>query len=284
MPLAWVRSSEASQWEFDFPRCDSWGCDLRVHPADATIRQTIGSRRVTSVGSSLAVFDRLFGEAVPELLGGTHRRDEPPVDGGRWPVSVVCLPDAQVRPFLADLMREALVYAGPGHFETGSEDASHFTVRALEPYREAASPDDAITEQWIAALNEVARDTPPIRLRLTGVTLSPSGVMVQAVPIGNAAWELMRRLRAALGPLAWFEDQWQERDIWYASILHFAAPVADAPGLIAWAKERRELTPFEIELDTLSLIRSRYREDDVRRYMAMEPWYTVDLAAASAMR
>lgn len=235
---------------------------------------------MASAGSTTAVFDRLFSEAVPALLSGAHRRDEPPVDGGRWPVSVVGLPDEPVRAFLAALMNEARVHAGPGHFETGSEEASHFTVRALEPYREAASPVDAITAQWVAALQAVARETPPVRLRLTGVTLSTSGVMAQAEPVDDAPWELMRRLRAALGPLAWFEDQWQERDIWYASILHFAAPVLDAPGLIGWARERRESPALDIVLDTLSLIRSRYREDGARRLMAMEPWHTVDLAAA----
>ena len=83
------------------------------------------------------VFDRLFGDAVPALLAGTHRRDEPPVDGGRWPVSVVCIPDEQTRDVLACVMDEALIHAGAGHFETGSTDASHVTVRALEPYREA---------------------------------------------------------------------------------------------------------------------------------------------------
>ena len=94
------------------------------------------------------VFDRLFTEAVPALLAGDHRRDEPPADGGRWPVSVVAIPDEHVRGVLAGVMREAQVHAGPGHFETGRSDASHFTVRALEAYREAADPADAVTADW----------------------------------------------------------------------------------------------------------------------------------------
>ncbi len=118
------------------------------------------------------VFDRIFSEAVPALLEGSHSRDEPPVDGGRWPVSVVCVPDHGSRDVLEDVMNEALAYAGPGHFETGRVDASHVTVRALEPYREAASVTDKISNAWIAAVDEVARESAPIRLRLTGVTLS----------------------------------------------------------------------------------------------------------------
>lgn len=223
------------------------------------------------------VFDRLFVEAVPALLAGEHRRDEPPVDGGRWPVSVVAVPDEQARDKMAGLMDEALVHAGPGHFETGRSDASHVTVRALEPYREAASATDEITGEWIAALDQVARTTAPVALRLTGVTLTTSSVLVQAEPVDDAPWELMRRLREALGPLAWFEDQWQERDIWYSSILHFAAPVVDPAGLVGWAERSRKSLGHEVTLDSLTLTRFRHRAGGVRRHMAMEPWHTVTL-------
>jgi hypothetical protein len=195
-------------------------------------------------------------------------------------VSVVCLPDAEAREVLAGVMREASTFAGPGHFETGRSDTSHVTVRALEPYREAASPTDLITDDWIAALEEVGRDSPPVRLRLTGVTLSTSAVMVQAEPVDDGPWDLMRRLRAALGPLAWFEDQGYRRDIWYASVLHFAAPVRDAPGLVDWARARRSCLAHDVELDALTLTRFRYRANGVERFMAMEPWHTVDLSAS----
>jgi hypothetical protein len=223
------------------------------------------------------VFDRLLDDAVPALLEGTHRRDEPPVDGGRWPVSVVCIPDARTRDVLACVMGEALAHAGPGHFETGRPDASHVTVRALEPYREAASVTEPITDEWLAAIEEVGRESPPMRLRLTGVTLSVSGVMVQAEPVGDEPWELMRRLRAALGPHAWFEDQWQQRDIWYSSVLHFAAPVRDAQGLVDWAREGRSSLAHDVVLDALTLTRFRYRSTGEERHMAMERWRSVSL-------
>lgn len=91
-------------------------------------------------------------------------------------------------------MDEALVHAGPGHLETGWMSASHVIVRALEPYREAAGPGDEISMAWMAALDEVGRESPPIRLRLSGVTLSPSAVMAQWEPVDDASWELMRVL------------------------------------------------------------------------------------------
>lgn len=136
------------------------------------------------------VFDRLFDDAVPALLAGEHRRDEPPVDGGRWPVSVVGVPGPEARGVLADLTDDALVHAGPRHFETGRSDASHLTVRALEPYREAASATDKMTGQWVAALDEVGRASAPVTLSLTGVSLTTGGVMAQAEPVDDAPWEL----------------------------------------------------------------------------------------------
>ena len=222
-------------------------------------------------------FDRLLDEAVPAVLAGRHRQDAPPVDGGRWPVSVVAIPDQRTRDLLSGVMGQALAHAGPGHFETGRPDASHVTVRALEPYREAASPTDAVTAEWVAALDEVARASAPLVLRLTGVTLSVSAVMVQAEPVDDAPWELMRRLRAALGPLAWFEEQWQERDIWYSSVLHFAGPVRDAPGLVDWARRSRTSLAQEVVIDALTLTRFRYRASEGRRHMAMERWHDAAL-------
>ncbi len=228
--------------------------------------------------STHPVFDRLFSDAVPALLSGRHRQDEPPVDGGRWPVSVVGLPGERSRGVLTEVMNEALVHAGPGHFETGRVDASHFTVRALEPYRETASPTDEISTAWVAALEQVAKESPPIRLRLTGVTLSVSAVMVQAEPVDDAPWELMRRLRDALGPLAWIEEL--ERDIWYASVVHFAAPILDARGLVLWAEQRRRSLAHDVVLDSLTLTRFRYCANGGRRHMAMEHWHSVDLSGS----
>jgi hypothetical protein len=104
-----------------------------------------------------------------------------------------------------------------------------------------------------------------------------------AEAVGDGPWELMQRLRAALGPLAWFEDQGHQRDIWYSSILHFAAPVRDAAGLIDWAKGNRSSLAHDVVLDALTLTRFRYRTTGEVREMAMEPWHAVSLTAADLL-
>jgi hypothetical protein len=221
------------------------------------------------------VFDQLFESSVDVVLRGEHQCDEPPTDGGRWPVTIVCVPPSAVRDRLSGLMHEALVHAGPGHFLTGRPDSSHLTVRALEPYRDAASPHDAVTADWLAALERAARCTPPLELQLTGVTLARGGVMAQIGTVDDEPWAFMRRLRGELGPLAWYEDQWMERNMWYATLVHFAGPIRDAGGLVEWIERHRTMEPLDFTIDAATLVRSRHRRDGDEQYMAMEPWHSV---------
>jgi hypothetical protein len=179
-------------------------------------------------------------------------------------------------------MRAALVHTGPGHFLTGRPDVVHLTVRALEPYRHAAAPADPVTAEWIAALDRAARATAPLRFRLTGVTLTQRSVMAQVETVDDAPWEFMSRLRAELGPLAWFEDQWMERNIWYANLIHFAAPIRDARTLVDWVARHRSLEPVEFIVPSATLVRSRHTRLDDEQFMAMEPWHTVPFTREQA--
>lgn len=226
------------------------------------------------------VFDRLLETAVPKALSGTHQQDVPPTDGGRWPVTVVCVPPLTVRRRLEELMREAVGLAGPGHFLTGRIDTSHLTVRALEPYRDAAAPTDPATGDWIAALGRAAAATPPLRFRLTGLTLTTVGVMAQVEPLDDEPWRFMRRLRTELGPLAWYEDAWMERNIWYANVLHFAAPIREAAGLVDWVVQHREIEPVDFSVGAADLVRSRHTRLGDEQFMAMESWTTVPFGGA----
>lgn len=223
------------------------------------------------------VFDRLFETAVPLVTSGWHQQDRPPTEGGRWPVTVVCIPPRPARERLAELMRAGLRHAGPGHFLTGRPDTSHLTVRALEPYREAASPEEHVATEWLAALRRAAAATPELRFRLTGLTLTRVSVMAQVEPRDDEPWRFTRRLREELGPLRWYEDQGMVRDIWYANVIHFAAPILDAPGLVEWVRRHREIEPLDFTINAATLVRSRYTEDEDEgeRYMAMERWFSV---------
>lgn len=201
------------------------------------------------------MFGQLFQDAVPALLSGTHRRDAPPVDGGRWPVSVIALPPGHVRDELEAIMVQALPHVGRGRFQTGRRDSVHITIRALEPFRAAAHPDDEIVGEWEHAMRATAAATSPFTLSFTGVTLTTGGILAQLEPQDERPWHLLDSLRSELGSLAWFEDQWMRRNIWYCSLLHFTTDIADPVRLIAWARVLRECPPIHFDVTSLELVR-----------------------------
>ena len=211
-------------------------------------------------------FDRLFAEAAPLIQQGLHQRDTPPIEGGRWPVSVVLRPDQASAMRLELAMDEVAALAGPRHFRTGIADSLHITVRALEGYREAAAGDDEVVQRYALAMSRAARQVEAIELDLVGMTLTPGTVMVCAHPVDDSADRFMDALRDQLGADAWYEAGFR-RDIWYANLLHFAADIAQPVGLIEWVEERRQLILGRLVLDTAELWRFRYEDGTDGRVM-----------------
>jgi hypothetical protein len=64
-------------------------------------------------------------------------------------------------------------------------------VRALEQYRAAAGPDDPFVRRCAAAMAAAARRCRPVRLRVTGLTLTAGTVMASAEPLDGEAWRFM---------------------------------------------------------------------------------------------
>lgn len=223
------------------------------------------------------MFDGLFDAALPHVLAGTHHRDDPPADGGRWPVTVIARPSRRVRSLLEHLMRDALDLASRGHFVTGREDSVHLTVRALEPYREDAAPTDEVVGSWRGAIQRACAATAPLDLTVTGVTLSRAAVLAHVQPDDRGPCRLRDRLRDELGEMAWFEDKWPPRNIWYATLLHFAGDVLDPRGLVAWVRDRRTIDPVPFTVDGVELVRYRYvaGTSDGERLMRPETWFAV---------
>ena len=203
------------------------------------------------------VFDRLCDRGREMILAGTHYRDTPPVEGGRWGPVVVFMPDPACVDRLAAITGGLMDVAGPGHWPTGAAHAVHVTVRAIQAYRVDIPPVDPVTSRAAAAVARAAAAAAPVRFRLTGLTLTPSGVMACAYPCDGAADDFAHRLRAELADDAWFEANFH-RDIWYATLLHFAGPVLDPAALVAWVAARRDLDLGVAVVDEVELIRFRY--------------------------
>jgi hypothetical protein len=228
------------------------------------------------------IFDQLFERSAPLVLDGKHQREEPPVDGGRWPVSVVATGAfASYRAGLARLLTELIPYAGSGHFMTGRPDTSHITVRALEPYREAAARDELIVGDWVDAMKRTAAEARPFMLSCTGLTLTEGGVLAQLEPHDAVAWHLLDQFRSELGELAWFEDQWMKRNIWYSSVIHFAGDIRDPRGLVDWVAAHRHFDePWTVEISGLELVRFHHTvTDSGTAYMRPSVWHVVEFGS-----
>ncbi|MCM2578357.1 hypothetical protein [Streptomyces meridianus] len=183
-------------------------------------------------------FDALFDRGREALLARSHPCQSAPCDGdSRWGLSVLLRPDTVTAACLDRLAAEAGAVAGKAHWPTGAGSSSHFTVRTLEPYRSQVPADDPALGRHGRAMRAAATGVPPVRLRLTGLTLTPGSVMACAEPVDGAAG----RLADALGEDGRYETV--KRDIWYANVLHFAAPLESeqAKTLIDWVAARRTL-------------------------------------------
>ena len=225
------------------------------------------------------MFERLFATGSADVLAGTHRVDEPPVEGGRWPVTVVSLVDDASAARLDDWTSQLVPLVGPDHFLTGRAQAVHLTVRSLEPYREAAAVSDPIVPAWMAALDATTAEcvAEPMLLHHTGFTLTSGTVMAQLEPADSRPWQLMANLDAHLGELGWYEAN-EPRTIWYANLIHFTGPISDPAALVTWVEQRRRIDPTPVWMDNLSLVRSRHRgwtsaEHGPEQAMVPELWH-----------
>jgi hypothetical protein len=214
----------------------------------------------------MKAFDRLFDEAAPLIRQGLHQRDSPPVEGGRWPVSVVLPADQASATRLGTEMAEVEVLAGPGHFRTGIGGSMHVTVRTLEGYRHAAAQDDEVVRRYALAMNRAALQAEVIELELIGLTLTPGTVMVCGHPFDDSADRFTELLKEQLGADAWYEAGFR-RDIWYANLVHFAADIAQPAGLVEWVAARRQLNLGRMVLDTAELWRFHYEDGTDGRVM-----------------
>lgn len=194
-----------------------------------------------------AIFDRLFDEGSRAVLSGEHTTDQPPREPGeRWGPSVCLRPCPDGRATLSSLADEAAALAGSGHWRTGSAGSSHFTVRVLDRYREELDPDGGAVERYVTATRRAWEVSGPVRLRLTGLTLTPASVMACAEPVGPSAGVFAKALADELGAHGHYEQAF-DRSIWYANVVHFTGPIAAPRRLVDWVGARRRTVFGEVE-------------------------------------
>jgi hypothetical protein len=220
----------------------------------------------------MSTFDQLFSTAAPLIASGNHQRDQPPREGGRWPVSVVLRPpaDGELSHRLDAVTAEAAELAGTGHWHTGQAGSAHLTVRALETYRARIDPSDPAIQRYQSALCRAAAATGPARIQVVGLTLTPGTVMACAVPLDSQADLFMDRLAAELGPDAWHEWPDGRRDIWYLNLIHFTTDIAKPEALLDWVAAHRSTYLGEATIPVAELVRFHHIPAPPRPHMRPE--------------
>ncbi|MFE7012780.1 hypothetical protein ACFVAQ_20160 [Streptomyces sp. NPDC057651] len=203
-------------------------------------------------------FGALFERGREAVLAGAVQCQVPPVEGGnRWVMSVVMRPDAATARRIGEITREAMTVAGEEHWPTGTADSSHFTLRALEEHRESVPDGDARVSRYMAALRTAATVAGPVRLTLSGLTLTPGCVMLCAVPSGDGIERLYDAYADALGEDGWLEADF-DRNIWYSTLVHFTRPLTNPQAVVDWVGERRELALGQVACRHVELVVYRF--------------------------
>lgn len=186
------------------------------------------------------------------LLSGRATYDSPMADGSpRWGAAAVLRPEGEVVARMTDL---AATLDAPGHRVHGGRTL-HVTIRSLEPYRTVIPVDDPLRRAYGAALAEAAEDLPPARAYFAGVSPHPGGVLVGVHPLDETLDTLRKRFAGALDSRGVRDlDHGRVRDLWYVSLLHFAAPVTDAGRIVEWCDAHAGADFGTAELPTAEIV------------------------------
>lgn len=192
------------------------------------------------------------------VLAGRALLDVPPAPGGtRWGLSLDVRLDPEAEDRLDALAAEAATVAGPGQWLTGGRGASHLTVTYLErTWREVGS-DDAEVRRFASLVAPVAARTAPLRWQLTGLALADRGVLAMAEPVDDAPDGFRAEVLSELAELGQAEAHYR-RSVWWATVLHFAAPLPDPAGLVDWVDARTSFVPVPVTAHCAEVVRYTY--------------------------
>jgi hypothetical protein len=204
--------------------------------------------------------ESLHEQGRAALLAGQERLDTPPASGGRrWGLSVLVRPQPELAARLAAVTAEVVAVAGPGQWATGASDTAHLTLYSLEPHRPGLTLADPAAGRYAAAMARAAAATPRASFTVTGLALTPGGVIAGCAPADDAARSLRPALAAELGGDV-FEERYRG-DGWWVSLVHLAAPVRDAAALVDLVERRRGEALGRLDARRLELVRYEHRDE-----------------------
>ena len=186
--------------------------------------------------------DTIHQRGRDAVLAGRELLDVPPGPGSqRWGLSVDVFPDPEAEARLAALADGAAALAGPGQWRTGGIGSAHLTVTYLERGWREVGPDDPEVRRHAGHLRRAAAACGPLRWEVTGLVLADRGVLALCAPVDDAPAAFRSAILAELGGFG-TEEAGYRRAVWWSTLLHFVAPVADRAGLVDWVEARSALS------------------------------------------
>jgi hypothetical protein len=198
--------------------------------------------------------DTIHQRGRDAVLGGRELLDDPPATGStRWGLSLVARPDDGAAERLDALAVAAASLAGPGQWLTGGLGSAHLTVTYLERVHRDVGSGDPEVGRYAALVAEVAAHAAPLRWTVTGLALAERGVLALATP-GEGVDDFRAAVLGRLGGLG-AEEGYYRQSVWWSTLLHFAAPVADREGLVAWVDAREALPSLPVTAQAVDVVR-----------------------------
>jgi hypothetical protein len=200
--------------------------------------------------------DTIHQRGRDAVLAGRELLDVPPGPGSqRWGLSLDVFPDPEAGARLAALADQAAALAGPGQWLTGGTGSAHLTVTYLERTWREVVADDPEVRRHAAHLHRAAARTGPLRWQVTGLVLADRGVLAMCTPVDDAPGAFRSAILAGLGGLG-AEEAGYRQAVWWSTLLHFAAPVADRAGLVDWVETQGTLPqPLLLRGDRAAVVR-----------------------------
>nr|SBO91856.1 hypothetical protein BN4615_P1370 [Nonomuraea gerenzanensis] len=179
----------------------------------------------------------------------------------RWGLGAVLRPEGEVVDRLTAL---AATIDAPGHWVHGGRTL-HVTLRSLEPYRARIPVHDPLRRAYAAALEEAAQGLPSAQVRLAGVSAHQGGILVGARPEDETLAALRKRYAHALESRGVRDlEHGRVRDLWYVSLVHFAAPLTNARELVQWCDAHADADLGTAELRTAEIVQFVHTGHGVR--------------------
>jgi hypothetical protein len=199
--------------------------------------------------------DSIHQRGRAAVLAGQALLDVPPGPGGdRWGLSLDVRLDPGAEDRLHALAAEAGAMAGPGQWLTGARGSSHLTVAYLERAWREVGADDPAVRHVAGLLRPLVERAAPMRWRVTGLALAERGVLALAETVDEAPDRFRSALLGRLGEVGRAEAYYR-RSVWWATLVHFAAPLADPAALVDWVDERAVLDPVMVTAHRFEVVR-----------------------------